>query len=372
MIKEKWRTNKILSIVVAIALVSSIILPSAVFAQITGATATATVTEQSAGGYEKTVTILFNEEVVLDASASLDTDIVVSGKTFGTGASYALNTDQKTLVITLGSDSDIAVGDNIEFLNNVVYDSASPTDYFNDSVAISGSLTPTTINYDITPSDATVEITGYATNPTEVGVGSFAYTVSKTNYVTKSGTLTVEEADLGTTVDLVVSLDKNGADYSALNIALASADAINEDDYTTESYAVLTSAVSSAQALGDDLKFDQQTDIDNAVLAIDNAINALVPWKEVNFMAVAVADDANVNYAKATKVTLVFAEPIEAGTNILNSLSIKDSILSANWIDTNNTIYELVLKSDANLNNNTEIAYTRKDGVKVIPIGCLR
>ncbi len=156
------------------------------------------------------------------------------------------------------------------------------------------------------------------------------------------------------------------ADYSDLNTAIATANALNEDDYTATSYAELKTAVETAEAFVAQPKVasDEQATVDTYTDAIVNKKNALVKMKTVDFTAVAVADDASVNYAKATKIVMIFAEPIADGADILSNLSIKDKIQSAAWRDTSNTVYELVLKSDANLNNGTKITYTTNDSIK--------
>lgn len=156
------------------------------------------------------------------------------------------------------------------------------------------------------------------------------------------------------------------ADYSDLNTAIATANALNEDDYTVTSYAQLKNAVEAAEAFVAQPKVasDEQATVDAYTEAIVNKRNALVELKAVDFIAVAVADDASVNYAKATKIVMVFAEPISDGADILANLSIKDKIQSAAWRDTANTVYELELKSDANLSNGTKITYTTNDSIK--------
>lgn len=188
----------------------------------------------------------------------------------------------------------------------------------------------------------------------------------------KSGTydIKVSLVDVSTSADVcfkeiqVTVLDY--ANYSNLNTAIATANALNEDDYTATSYAELKTAVEAAEAFVAQPKVasDKQTTVDTYTEAIVNKRNALVKLKTVDFIAVAVADDASVNYAKATKIVMVFAEPIADGADILSNLSIKDKIQSAAWRDTANTVYELVLKSDANLTNGTQITYTTNDSIK--------
>ena len=363
---KKTKIRKIASVILSVAIFATMVLPSMVFAAVTTPTAVATVTEKAGGGQSKTITVKFNEEVVVEEGAALDTDISVSGKTFAS-SEYKLDPDtQKDLVITLSDDATVSVGDSITFSNNKVYDAGSPTDYFNDSVEITGSLETATIDYSsITPAEATVEIDGYSEKPVNVGTGVFHYEVSMENYQTKTGDLTVTDSDLGKTVKLEVALEENPANYEGLNAKVSSVEAeYLSADYTPTSYAVLKSALDNAKAVDKNLKVSQQGIIDNLISEIDEAIAQLVPMKEVTFMAVAVADDASVNYAKATKIVLVFAEPVEAGADILSGLSIKESVSSAKWLDDENTIYELTLNADAALENGLEITYIMQETVK--------
>ncbi len=196
-----------------------------------------------------------------------------------------------------------------------------------------------------------------------MGTGSFEYTISKEKYVTAIGTFDVTDENLGDVVELVVELEKTGADYTALETKIIEAKDVT-GKYTATSYEALQNAITAAENVSDTLKFDEQGVIDALVSDIEAALNALVPVKSVSFIAVAVADDANVDYAKATKIVMVFAEPIEAGADILENISIKDAVEAASWIDADNTTYELVLKKDANLVNGTEIVYTANDAVK--------
>jgi hypothetical protein len=265
----------------------------------------------------------------------------------------------------LGSDATVAVGDEIEFLDNVIYSIDDPTDVFDGRIQIGGSLTPATIRYDkIVPSDADIIIEGYSTLPTELGTGNYSYTVSKENYVSQSSFFVVGEDELGEIFDLEVELEKGSADYTSLNEAIKKGETIDEEKYTTESYEKLKVAVDDAKALDTSLKYDQQDEIDNAEVAITDAINNLEEWKEVGFMAVAVATDVEKDYAKADKLILVFAEPIESDADIVENLSIKDSVTTAAWVDEENTVLELTIADNAELKNGTEILYTYNEKVK--------
>lgn len=362
--KKNGSLKKILSAVIALTMAMSLVLPITVFATVTTPVAVATVIENGGGGQTKTITVTFTEEVA-DLGAVLDTDISVAGKTFGASTMVLDAVTNKELVITLASDATVAVGEDITFANNKIAKADDLTDFFNGDVAITGSLDNATIDYSgIVPGDATITVDGYLTNPTSVGTGTFNYTLTRTNYVTKVSSFTITASDLGNTYVVTDSMEKNAADYTAIDAKIAEAGTYLAANYTATSYAALQTALTNANAVDRSLKFDSQSTVDTLTTALQTAIDGLVAKKTVNFMAVAVADDADVNYAKATKIVLVFAEPIMTGADMLSNLSIKSDIASAVWADAQNTVYELTIKPTANLANGTVITYTTNDAIK--------
>ncbi len=362
--KKNGSLKKILSAVIALTMAMSLVLPITVYATVATPVAVATVIENGGGGQTKTITVTFAEEVA-DLGAVLDTDISVAGKTFGASTMVLDAVTNKDLVITLASDATVAVGEDITFANDKIAKADDLTDFFNGDVAITGSLDNATIDYSgIVPGDATITVDGYLTNPTSVGTGTFNYTLTRTNYVTKVSSFTITASDLGNTYVVTDSMEKNAADYTAIDAKIAEAGTYLAANYTAASYAALQTALTNANAVDRSLKFDSQSTVDALTTALQAAIDGLVAKKTVNFMAVAVADDADVNYAKATKIVLVFAEPIATSADILSNLSIKSDIASAVWVDAQNTVYELTIKPTANLANGTVITYTTNDAIK--------
>lgn len=65
------------------------------------------------------------------------------------------------------------------------------------------------------------------------------------------------------------------ADYTALNTAIASADALKSLSYTADSYAVVKKALTDAKAVATGLKVDKQATIDAATIALNSAVAAL-------------------------------------------------------------------------------------------------
>lgn len=359
------RSRKLMSVILVLAMAVTYLLPMSAFAAVTTPTAVATVVENIDGEQTKKITISFNEEVDLAADAALDTDIKVSGKTFG-ASKMLFNTDTNTdLIITLADEATVAVYDTIEFLNDKITEK-STGDAFNGTVEITGSLECATIYYNgIVPVDATVSVTGYASRPSSVGTGTFYYELTKENYVTKTGSFTITQDELGGTYTVTDEMEKNPADYTALNAKIAIAETYSAENYTVESFETLTAKLNDAKNISTDLKFDEQGTIDSALSALESAINGLVARRTVDFMAVGVDDNVNKNYGKATKIVIVFAEPIDATADkVLANLSIKDKIESASWADGENTILSLELRANATVADSEEITYTANNDVK--------
>ena len=65
------------------------------------------------------------------------------------------------------------------------------------------------------------------------------------------------------------------ADYTALNNAIAQAEALNEDEYTAESWSALQTALTNAKAVDKSLYAEDQATVDVATEALTSAINAL-------------------------------------------------------------------------------------------------
>jgi len=177
-----------------------------------------------------------------------------------------------------------------------------------------------------------------------------------------SRTTTTEDEQ--TTVDAAATAIQNAitnlvalADYTNLTVAYNAGKAISNANgtYTAETFEVLTEALEEAEK-DTNKELTVQDDVDALTKAINDAIAGLVKNVEVTFTAVAVADDAKVDYAKANKIVLVFAEPIDDAANkLVSKLNIADKVSSAVW--TTETVYTLTLKENHGLDNNAEVAF---------------
>lgn len=223
---------------------------------------------------------------------------------------------------------------------------------------------PTTVSGDTITGEFGPAGTGF---PISDATSTFRVTFAKKGtYAVKVSALKVDDDSEVCSYSIPALAVYDYADYSQLEsaIILGQAYESNKSDYTVNSYAALESAIANAKAVESDLPETKQSDIDALTKAIEDAIAGLTQLKKVDFVAVAVADDVNDDYAKATKIVLVFAEPVADGADILSNLSVKDSISNAKWIDSANTIYELTIDTNSALANDTVITYTSNDAVK--------
>ncbi len=364
--QNKKSIRKIMSVMLMLAMAITYLIPMSVSAAVTAVTAIATVVENDGGGQTKTVTVSFNEKVISVASSALDTDISVTGKTFG-ASTISLDADtEKDLIITLADDADVEVGDSIEFINDVVVNAEDTGDVFNGNIEITGSLECATIDYsEIKPADAQIKVTGYAVAPTSVGTGTFYYELTKNNYITKTGSFTIDAEKLGTTYKVTDTMEKVDATYTFLDNKITEANGYSADNYTADSFAALTAALAAANGVDRTLKIDDQDIINDLLAELESAINNLVAIRKVDFMAVGVSENVADNYGKATKLVLVFAEPIDAAADaVLANLSVKDMVESAAWADGDNTVLNLALKANADITNSLEVTYTANEAIK--------
>ena len=75
--------------------------------------------------------------------------------------------------------------------------------------------------------------------------------------------------------DAIGNLQKKGADYSALEAAIARKDALNANHWTAETWADVVDAYTAATGIAKDLTIDDQATIDAAAKALNDAIDAL-------------------------------------------------------------------------------------------------
>lgn len=216
---KSFSVKKLLSLVLALTMMATMILPTSVFAAAPAVdgTAVATVLKAATGvDLVKQITVTFDSEIEFDDS-NFATDVTVdNGHNFGTDV-VAEVVDEKKLVITLDDDASIEVGDKITFANDVIKDAATH-DPFNGDVTVSGNLTGATVNFDV-PVGVTVTVEG-GTAPTHYGIGTYAYKAEGAGFETVEDTFEVTDADFATTKNIPVAISEIAAvDFTATAVA---------------------------------------------------------------------------------------------------------------------------------------------------------
>ncbi|SEW30505.1 pectinesterase family protein [[Clostridium] fimetarium] len=149
----------------------------------------------------------------------------------------------------------------------------------------------------------------------------------------------------------IAGLTKLGADYTALNKAIADAQALSATIYTASSYASVTTALQAAKAVDATLKIDAQETINSATTALNNAIKALDIQNEVipavGVTGGQVVDITNVipSGAKLAIQSVVFGTAYDTAAAIVkqssNNLS-QFAVFEINLTDSSNTAITLL------------------------------
>ncbi len=219
---KSFSVKKLLSLVLAIAMMATMILPTSVFAAAPAVdgNAVATVLKAATGvDLVKQITVTFDSEIEFDDS-KFATDVTVNnGHNFGTSADADVDgTDAKKFVITLDDDATIEVGDKISFANGVIVDKTTGLDAFNGDVTVDGNLTGATVSFDV-PVGVTVTVEG-GTAPAYYGIGTYAYKAEGVGFETVDGTFDVTDADFDTPKNIPVAISEIAAvDFTATAVA---------------------------------------------------------------------------------------------------------------------------------------------------------
>ncbi len=167
------RFKSILSILLTVVMTAVFVLPSALAEEFT-ATANGWIYADADGGTANKVIVKFNRLIVFDETAWVDNITVNHADdtpgNFGTEAEACVNEDQQTIVITLGADNDIVIGDQITFAGTTVQD-ANQTEAFAGTVELGGSFEKAAVDFAVLPEDAVITVEGYEA-PYELAIGA--------------------------------------------------------------------------------------------------------------------------------------------------------------------------------------------------------
>lgn len=217
---KSFGVKKLLSLVLAIAMMATMILPTSVFAATPAVdgNAVATVLKAATGvDLVKQITVTFDSEIEFDDS-KFATDVTVNnGHSFDASEAKVDDTDAKKLVITLTDDATVEVGDKITFADGVIKDKET-ADPFTGDVTIDGNLTGAEVTFDV-PAGVTVTVEG-GTAPAYYGIGTYAYKAEGAGFETVEDTFDVTDADFATPKDIPVVISEIAAvDFTATAVA---------------------------------------------------------------------------------------------------------------------------------------------------------
>lgn len=218
---KSFSVKKLLSLVLALTMMATMILPTSVFAAAPAVNgdAVATVLKAATGvDLIKQITVTFDSEIKFDEADFTDVNVTLNnGHDFGASEAKVDDADEKSLIITLADDATVEVGDKITFENDVIKDKATD-DPFNGDVTVSGNLTGATVNFDV-PAGVTVTVEGGAA-PTYYGIGTYAYKAEGAGFETVEDTFDVTDADFATAKNIPVAISEIVAvDFTATAVA---------------------------------------------------------------------------------------------------------------------------------------------------------
>ncbi|WRS27712.1 glycoside hydrolase family 3 N-terminal domain-containing protein [Oscillospiraceae bacterium MB08-C2-2] len=210
------------------------------------------------------------------------------------------------------------------------------------------------ITFAVTPANAAVEVrnsAGDVVAPTaanaliyDLAPGEYSYTVSAQGYQTKTSSFTVGAQ---ATITVELTADSAPVDKTELETVAEEAEALNQADYTPETWAVLRTALNTAKDVLSDDQADQGA-VDSALAALRNAIAQLKeidPGEIIEVEAIRIEGDETVKRNKTVKLTAVI-DPENA--------TIKD----VTWVSLNPAI--------ATVDQNGIVKATSKTGFAII------
>ncbi len=149
------------------------------------------------------------------------------------------------------------------------------------------------------------------------------------------------------------ALVEKGADYTALDAAIADYEGKTAADYTTDSWAAATTAYNAAKAVARDLKYSDNATVAAAATALEEALKALVPVGAANYAALdaAIADFESKVEAHYTADTYAAAKTAyEAAKAVARDLTGNDQAIIDNAANALAVANEALVEADANYN----------------------
>ncbi len=379
------KAKKLLSLILALAMMATIVLPTSVFAATpVVSNVVASVNKGTGTDLVKTITIGFDSEITFD-DTDFTTNVTLSDShTFGTGATANLSDDEKAVVITLGTGADVVIGDTITFANDVIASAAVPTDVYNgDTSVITGSLTPATVDFDA-PAGVTVTVEG-AIPPAEYGVGTYSYKAEGTGFTTVEKDFEIVAADLGSATPKVITVpakEIGNVGFTAVavssdvaknygkadSVVVVFSEAIDATDAemltqfnnsaftaaewvgSTKTVLKLTLADNHTLINGDDIEYKMSSEVETVLgkvvpdyaTTIEGNLEGSADKLVATVMTATIVNkDMTPGVATGDKIVLVFNAPVEGKPSPLEVTTSEGEKLTATPVGTTGTIYEI-------------------------------
>lgn len=206
---KSFSVKKLLSLVLAIAMMATIVLPTSVFAAapaVNGDAVAMVLKGTTGANLIKQITVTFDSEIKFDEADFTDANVTVDNSHELGGSTASVDPeDARKLIIALADDATVKVGDKITFANDIIKDKMTETETFNGDVEVKGSLTPATVVFNA-PVGVTVTVEG---GITEFGVGTYTYSASGSGFEPVSNVeFEIKASDLGTTKNITVAISE--------------------------------------------------------------------------------------------------------------------------------------------------------------------
>lgn len=351
---KTFSAKRLLSLVLTVAMFVTMILPTSVFAIPADPVAVASAVDNGDGTITRKITISFFEEID-PTGALLGSTIYVDGKTdaFGTsGGSMELDANGEDIVITVGENYTVDINDEITFEPNCIK-YVSDDSYFDGKVVVTGSFVVPLADF-VDLNDAIYEAESIVTaNYTPATVTPFeaalatAKGIDQTT-VTNQTTVNDATAALVDAINNLLAL----ANFTELNEAITEANVIERDNYTASTVVDFDAAYATATGIDQvNTSVNEQSMVDAATDALNDAINNLVPLANFTALKEAIVQAGNIDSDDYTAASYAV---LTAAVTAANSIDQTEESIQAN-VD---NAKDAILTAIAGLVGFTDITFT--------------
>ncbi len=353
---KSFSAKRLLSLLLTVAMFATMVLPTSVFALLADPVAVASAVDNGDGTVTRKITISFDKEIEFNG-ATLGNTVYVDGKpdAFGVdGSSMLINPEASTeLIITVGEEYSVVVGDSITFDADCIKYTNYADEYYTGTVVIEGSFDVpladfTALNEAI--ADAELVETENYTLPTVTSFESALATAKAIVQTTETNQIKVNDATLALEEAIANLLEL--ADFTTLNEAITEANGIAKANYTASTVAVLDAAFATATGIDQTTtSVNEQDVVDDAVDALEDAMNNLAPLADFTALKEAIVQAGNIDSDDYTAASFAV---LTAAVTVANNIDQTEESDQA----TVNNAKDAILTAIAGLVGFTDITFT--------------